>query len=80
MKKAINPNHGWQTVKQKKVFGSEKTICGDCVHFPICSKNNVKRAQRDTDYCLWGIQSGLFVDNELRFIHSLGLAIHENNI
>ena len=27
--------------------------CGDCVHFPLCSKFNTKNAQPDTSYCLW---------------------------
>ncbi len=27
--------------------------CGQCVHYPICSKFNVKNAQEDTEYCLW---------------------------
>lgn len=28
-------------------------VCGDCVHFPICSRLTVKNAKSDTDYCLW---------------------------
>lgn len=57
MKKATNPNHGWQThvvrtvwFRKTKLTGSS---CDRCVHFEECRKFNVKNAQAETNYCLW---------------------------
>jgi len=71
MKKASNPNHGWQTggKYQHTVqrLGKSPGPCGTCIHFPICSKISVKNAQADTEYCLWGTDSNLYEEkNENR--------------
>lgn len=36
-----------------KMQGSH--VCSECNSFGICSKVNVKNAQRDTDHCLWDV-------------------------
>ncbi len=48
-------------MKAKK--GKSPGPCGTCVHFPICSKRAVKSAKPETDYCLWGTDSGLYMEN-----------------
>lgn len=55
------------------------TYCGECVHFPICSKLSVKNVKKDTDHCQW-MAPGMFQDNELRLIESIGLTLSENNV
>ena len=34
--------------------GKEKTRCGDCIHYCICSKLNVKNVNKKTDNCQHG--------------------------
>ncbi len=28
-------------------------LCGECVHYVLCSKLSVKNAETTTSYCLW---------------------------
>ena len=50
------------TEQTKSWIGKLPGTCGTCIHFPICSKVSVKNAKEDTEYCLWGTKSGLYVE------------------
>jgi len=54
LKKATNPNHGWQTQKyiQKTINRTRDYVkCGLCIHFGECKKLQVKNTTYENDYC-----------------------------
>lgn len=75
-----NPNHGVQTVKQRTAMvGKGSTKCGNCVHFPICSKQAIKNVKEDTDYCQWQ-KPGHYLDKNLVLINNFPLTLSKNEI